>query len=672
MSISDGQPVNAAASNAAFMSRTVDTSTVGKVALQESGSGAIGDIQKLTNAIMSDIGRATEVDATSKDYSSNNIVSNGDDRKVAIGKLDAEFDSTTGHNHDGSAGSGGNISAADLIDVNNFFAEYQSVNFNSAAGLNDDVSSLFLGKTPGGNSSQAGVVTATPNNLVHIVDQSTLTFIEDAGGQRVYGRLTESAGIWTLTYYTNEAGTETAHSLASTNIKIIYLEVFTQETRPTFTSSPMEFGTLDVTADVIDAGPLNRGVLNSALSPQTLGGNKVWNGSQDFIGAVKMTDAVNFDLFNDSTAGTSVTLSSNAKTIRRLTGALVSIAGITPSGVEAEVKIVINKTGSSVNILHDAATTNGFFLQNDSTFTFRNNTSIFIQYNLTDDRWVIVGGGGSPFDLDAFGSSPNGDGASYNPSTGSFVLQPADASNPGGLSELDQVFPAGNKSFSQNLGLSQVVNSTLNGSNAHVLATTATHIIFTNGALVSIDRMEKVSTGFAWLRILTNQTGNSVTIINDTGTPTDERILTGTGSNLVLTDKASLLLAYNDNASKWQIIGGSGGESSGFTVGSILSIANAGTIAISSSERLQYIKVVCNTSNTTAVTSATPFGATPPPSGSIIKLMGTSDTDRVQLNYSDIANGVIINGQADLGAYNMIEFIYDGTAGRYIECSRNF
>ena len=193
--ISDGQPVNAAASNASWISRTQNSNTVGVVSLDNAGSTNIVSIQGVTNSVMSDIGRAGEVDATSKNYSSNNVVVNGDDRKVAIGRLDGSFDEIIGHNHNGANGSGGPVSASNLININKFFAEFQSVNFNAALGLDDIVTTEFTGLLPSGSNSQAGVVTVAPNNLVHIVNTSTLTFIEDAGGQRRSDRHRRDHGV---------------------------------------------------------------------------------------------------------------------------------------------------------------------------------------------------------------------------------------------------------------------------------------------------------------------------------------------------------------------------------------------------------------------------------------------------------------------------------------------
>ena len=106
MSISDGQNVNASVTNAAFMSRLVDTSTIGVVGLSnvtngDSGAG-VTNLQRAINETFDAVGMTGEGDATRNDYSSNNVVTDGDDRKVAIGKLDGEFDTSTGHTHDGA------------------------------------------------------------------------------------------------------------------------------------------------------------------------------------------------------------------------------------------------------------------------------------------------------------------------------------------------------------------------------------------------------------------------------------------------------------------------------------------------------------------------------------------------------------------------------------------
>lgn len=679
MSISDGQPVNAAATNAAFMSRTVDTSTIGKVSLQESGSGSIGDIQKLTNAIMSDIGRATEVDATSKDYSSNNVVANGDDRKVAIGKLDAEFDSTTGHNHDGSAGNGKPISAANLTNVNNFYSAFQSVNFDAASGTSVDVSSAFTGKTPGGLSNQVGVVTTGANNIVHIVDKNLLTFIEDVEGQRVYGRLTESAGVWTLSFYTNEAGVETAHTLALIDLKLIYWEVFTQETRPTFPSNPFEFGTLDVTADVVDASLTERGVLNPTALLQEMAGNKYWTGTSGFADIVDFDGDVHFASSIDSvSSGTGVVLPALSKLVTFLENSgLISVAGITRDGSGyQETRILINNTVNDITIIHNDGTAgvSGFYCPNGIDFTWKSRTGILITYtsNLSD-RWTITGGGGgSLFSLNAVGSTPNADGASYNSLTGAFNLQPADATNPGVLVNADQILPGGDKIFSNSFG-GAASSFSFAGSDLQLPSSLPTLYILDNPATVSIARIALPNlSNYAIFKVITNKSGASITIKNNTGSPVNERIITGTGADIILGADASLFIVREPGSARWHVVGGSGSGSSFTQPVSTQSISNDGNFSISLTEKFQLLKGVGAVANSIVNLRPEAFGFTGPIGGTVIKILGTSDTAQFRMLYSNTSFGTIINGDAVFGNGSMMELIYDSSTQRWHECSRNF
>lgn len=102
--IVDGQPVNAAVNNAANMSRTTDTDTLGKLGLNNVDvvSGAsIANAQRAINKAFESSGITSETDITVNTYSSSNYVTTGDSKKVAVGKLDTQLFTTqtevTGH-----------------------------------------------------------------------------------------------------------------------------------------------------------------------------------------------------------------------------------------------------------------------------------------------------------------------------------------------------------------------------------------------------------------------------------------------------------------------------------------------------------------------------------------------------------------------------------------------
>lgn len=276
MSVSDGQPVNASVTNAAYMSRLNDTSTVGAVDLENVSYTDLIHLQRIINEMLASLGMSNQAatDAAADTYSSNNVVTNTD-RKTAIGQLDERFNGTTGHTHDGTDGEGAPISATNLADFNNLFAEFGEYTFDAASGSSIDVSSLFSGQTSGGDSSTAGVITSAPNNYISLLEKTTGGEIEDADGDRVFARLTESGGTWTLSFFTNEAGTETAHTLSSQDIRFLYREVFTAADRPTIGANVGVYDTQSAVGDIPDASASQRGVVST--------GSQTFQGAKNFL-----------------------------------------------------------------------------------------------------------------------------------------------------------------------------------------------------------------------------------------------------------------------------------------------------------------------------------------------------------------------------------------------------
>lgn len=91
MSMTTGQDASATNFNEAFLSRKTDSDTVAKVGLKNTdpASGSlITNLQRAINKIYDTLGLGSETDANAKAYGSENFIADGDDRKVAIGKLD--------------------------------------------------------------------------------------------------------------------------------------------------------------------------------------------------------------------------------------------------------------------------------------------------------------------------------------------------------------------------------------------------------------------------------------------------------------------------------------------------------------------------------------------------------------------------------------------------------
>lgn len=279
--VSDGQLANAATFNGGLASKQVDNTFAGKQELADTDpvSGeSIENVQRELNAASSFTGMPQNSDEDVLPvWTNNDVGSPTNDLKDRAEALTEKFNDTTGHSHDGSPGGGAPVSAANLSNFNNFIGVMQTFSKTGASGTSTDVSSSFTTKTPGGTDSQVGIYTTAPDNICDIYTLSNDEEIEDAGGQKVYGRLTESAGVWTLSFFTNEAGVETAHSLSAQDIRVYFGEVFTMETRPTRGADLGRVGSLDKTADVVDASPTQRGLVNTGT--QSFAGNKTFTGT---------------------------------------------------------------------------------------------------------------------------------------------------------------------------------------------------------------------------------------------------------------------------------------------------------------------------------------------------------------------------------------------------------
>jgi len=91
MPISFGSQLSSAATNNTFLDKTIADAKKGKLGIYKvssSESGAIEDVQDYINEIATVGGISGEGDVNATTYSSTEFISNGDNRKVAIGKLD--------------------------------------------------------------------------------------------------------------------------------------------------------------------------------------------------------------------------------------------------------------------------------------------------------------------------------------------------------------------------------------------------------------------------------------------------------------------------------------------------------------------------------------------------------------------------------------------------------
>lgn len=76
-----------------------------------------------------------------------------------------------------------------------------------------DVTSVFTGKTPNGTITSPGVILNTP---IVISFKDGYAWVQS--GRQIYGKLTESAGTWTLNFYENIAGVETSYTVIAGDV----------------------------------------------------------------------------------------------------------------------------------------------------------------------------------------------------------------------------------------------------------------------------------------------------------------------------------------------------------------------------------------------------------------------------------------------------------------------
>ena len=73
------------------------------------------------------------------------------------------------------------------------------------------------------------------------------------------------------------------------------------------------------------------------------------------------------------------------------------------------------------------------------------------------------------------------------------------------------------------------------------------------------------------------------------------------------------------------------------------------------------------------VASSTPFGnAFTIPDGAVIKVVGQDDTNTLQLLHNDADYGCILNGNATLFRFDVLELIWNQSELRFIEANRSF
>lgn len=127
------------------------------------------------------------------------------------------------------------------------------------------------------------------------------------------------------------------------------------------------------------------------------------------------------------------------------------------------------------------------------------------------------------------------------------------------------------------LGLGFTTDSSTTGAGQSI-SPTKSIIRLTNASLTSINNIAAPTGTFQYMLVVLNGTGGALTITNNSGGTAANRIITGTGADLSLTDGASIWLFYDTTSTRWRVIGGSGGGGAGFgSANQLLGMNAAGT-----------------------------------------------------------------------------------------------
>jgi hypothetical protein len=217
-------------------------------------------------------------------WTNNQGLTSTDDVKSRADTLSGKFNSTTGHAHDGSSGNGVQISAANLANVSLMGFIVQGTSLTGATGGSTVVTTEMTGKIASAGSASLGVVVTAPYNKAPVRQGSGVNKGDkyvDGSGNEVYARITFSAGVWTLTYYVDLSGVETAYSFSGSNDVDWYYQQLYNPVNGSPVYDPGLFIPSDnATADVVDATDTQRGLVSTGA--QNIGGDKTLFGSLFF------------------------------------------------------------------------------------------------------------------------------------------------------------------------------------------------------------------------------------------------------------------------------------------------------------------------------------------------------------------------------------------------------
>lgn len=99
-------------------------------------------------------------------------------------------------------------------------------------------------------------------------------------------------------------------------------------------------------------------------------------------------------------------------------------------------------------------------------------------------------------------------------------------------------------------------------------------------------------------------------------------------------------------------------------------VAAAATITLDTTEG-NHLLLVSGDSGAQVINS-TPFGSDSWINGTLVKLVGTNDTNTLTITHNDAAGGAVLNGNATLSRFDCLTLQYSSELDRWLEINRNF
>src|SRR5271166_5793023 len=164
MGVLDGQNVDQAVTNPAFINKNIDDVMPNQLGFNRLASGSsIADIQAAVNKLYTATGVSESQTGTVYNATASTI-NNGDPYQTALTKLANKFDPATGHHHTGAAGDGPLLTGSSFGSIPLLGYIEQGTTFTAGTGTSDNVTSLMTGKMSSSGPTVLGVCTIAPQN----------------------------------------------------------------------------------------------------------------------------------------------------------------------------------------------------------------------------------------------------------------------------------------------------------------------------------------------------------------------------------------------------------------------------------------------------------------------------------------------------------------------------